>query len=158
MLPDYNLATWVEKKTKKEIIKWKGACHVHHRLTVEEVKQAKKLAPGAPVIAHPECRDEVLELCDYVLGTSGMLKLAKELPEKELIIATEIGLVQRMQRENPDKDIYPVTVRMLCEYMKETTLESVRDALKDEKNKIEVDRKIREKAKVALLRMLEVKN
>ncbi len=156
MLPDYNLATWVEQQTDKEIIKWQGACHVHHRLTVEEIQQAKKLAPKAPVIAHPECRDEVLQHCDYVLGTSGMLKIAKELKDKELIIATELGLVQRMQRENPDKDIYPVTVRMICEYMKETTLESVRDALRDRKNVIEVDSDIAKKARTSLTRMLEV--
>ncbi|MBN2134746.1 MAG: quinolinate synthase NadA [Acidobacteria bacterium] len=156
MIPDINLANWVEKQTSKKIIKWNGACHVHHRLTAKEIMDAKKLAPNAPVIAHPECREEILELSDYILGTSGMLKLAKEIKDEELIIATELGLVQRMQRENPDKKIYPVTVRMICEYMKETTLESVRDALKMEQHKIDVPEEIRVKAYKSLDRMLSV--
>jgi quinolinate synthase len=156
MIPDINLANWVEKQTSKKIIKWNGACHVHHRLTAKEIMDAKKLAPNAPVIAHPECRTEILELSDYILGTSGMLKLAKEIEDEELIIATELGLVQRMQRENPDKNIFPVTVRMICEYMKETTLESVRDALKLEQHMIEVPEEVRIKAYKSLDRMLSV--
>ena len=86
-IPDRNLAHWIAKNTKKEVIAWDGFCHVHDRVTTADVAMARQEHPYALLIAHPECRLEVLELADHVTSTSGMLRFAKSSDAKEFIIA-----------------------------------------------------------------------
>jgi quinolinate synthase len=156
-VPDRNLAAWIAKNSKKEVISWDGFCHVHDRVTPEDVVKARQEHPDALFIAHPECRIEVLEMADHVTSTSGMLRFAKSSDAKEFIIGTEIGLLYRLRKENPEKTFYPLRKDMVCPNMKKTTLKSVLRALETMTNEIKVPEEIRIPAKRALDRMLEIK-
>ncbi len=153
-IPDRNLSAWAQKNTKKQIIAWDGFCHVHDRVTGNDVLNARNKYPDALFMAHPECRMEVLELADHVTSTSGMLRFARSSESKEFIVGTEIGLIHRLKKENPDKMFYPLRKDMICPNMKKTTLNSVLAALKEMKNIIKVNEDIRIPAKRALDRML----
>lgn len=155
-IPDKNLSQWAAKNTKKQVIAWDGFCHVHERVTTEDVKAAQREHPKAVVMAHPECRIEVLDMADHVTSTSGMLRHAKSSSEKEFIVGTEIGLLFRLRKENPDKAFYPLRKDMICPNMKKTTLNSVLRALQQNNFIIKVPEHIRVPAKKALDRMLEV--
>jgi len=156
-IPDRNLSMWAQKNTKKQVIAWDGFCHVHDRVTKEDVLKARKEYPDAVLMAHPECRPEVLDLADHVTSTSGMLRFAKSSDAKEFIVGTELGLMHRLKKENPDKVFHPLRRDMICPNMKKTTLNSVLNALKEMKNIIKVPEEIRIPAKKALDRMLEIK-
>ncbi|MBI4698779.1 MAG: quinolinate synthase NadA, partial [Nitrospirae bacterium] len=156
-IPDRNLAQWIARNTKKEIIAWDGFCHVHDRARTEDVLKARQEHPEALVIAHPECRIDVLEMADHVTSTSGMLRFAKSSGAREFIIGTESGLLYRLRKENPDKLFYPLRRDMVCQNMKKTSLDSVLEALETMTNIIKVPEDIRIPAKNALDRMLEIK-
>ncbi|MEK6581929.1 MAG: quinolinate synthase NadA, partial [Nitrospirota bacterium] len=156
-IPDKNLAMWAARNTKKQVIAWDGFCHVHERVTPEDIKKARAEHPGAVVMAHPECRLDVLEMVDHVTSTSGMLRYAKASSEKEFVAGTEIGLLYRLRKENPEKVFYPLRKDMICPNMKKTTLKSVLRALREDNYIIKVPEHIRVPAKRALDRMLEIK-
>ncbi len=158
MLPDMNLAQYTQRfYPDKKIIYFEGFCPFHHFLTPEEVVRAKKERPQAVFIAHPECRPEVIDLADYVASTSGMLKLAKELPDKEFIIGTEIGLLYPLQKENPEKKFYhPSPEKMVCVSMKKISLEDVLNALENMEYEVNLPEETINKAHTAVKRMLEV--
>lgn len=156
-IPDRNLSLWAAKNTRKKVIAWDGFCHVHERVSPDDVKKARAEHPKALVMAHPECRLDVLEMADHVTSTSGMLRFAKASLEKEFIVGTEIGLLYRLRKENPDKIFYPLRKDMICPNMKRTTLESVYKALKENTYLIQVPEDIRVQAKKALDRMLEIR-
>lgn len=155
-IPDRNLSAWAQKNTAKKIISWDGFCHVHDRVTKDDVYKARKEYPDALLMAHPECRLEVLELADHVTSTSGMLRFAKASDAKRFIVGTETGIIHRLKKENPDKEFYPLRKDMVCPNMKKTTLRSVFTALKEMRHVIKVPEDIRVKAKNALDRMLRV--
>jgi quinolinate synthase len=156
-IPDRNLAAWIARNTKKEVIAWDGFCHVHDRVTPADVAMARQQHPFALVVAHPECRIEVLEMADHVTSTSGMLRFAKSSDAEEFIIGTETGLLHRLRKENPNKKFYPLRRDMVCPNMKKTSLKSVLRALETMTPEIKVPEEIRIPAKRALDRMLEVK-
>jgi len=156
-IPDRNLSMWAQRNTKKQVIAWDGYCHVHERVTPEDVKKAREEHPKALVVAHPECRPDVLDLADHVTSTSGMLRFSSASSAKEFIIGTEIGLLYRLRKENPDKIFYPLRRDMICPNMKKTTLNSVLRALKENTYIIKVPEEIRIPAKRALDRMLEIR-
>lgn len=156
-VPDQNLGQWVKEKTEKEVILWPGYCLTHHRVTAEDVQQARAQYPEALLMVHPECRPEITELADAVLSTGGMLALAQETSADTIIVGTEMGLVYRLQKENPDKQFYLLSQGLICPNMKYTTLEKIAQALKTMTPQITVPERIREKAAVALERMLKVR-
>lgn len=156
-VPDRNLALWAARNTKKEIIAWDGFCHVHDRVRSQDVNRARAEHPKALLMAHPECRLEVLEMADHVTSTSGMLRFARASSEKEFIVGTEIGLMYRLRKENPDKIFYPLREDMVCPEMKKTTLDSMLRALKENRYLIKMPEEIRISAKKALDRMLEIR-
>ena len=155
-VPDKNLGHYISTKTKKKIILYPGYCITHDRLTAEEVKQARINYPEAKVIVHPECRPEVVELADVVLSTSQMIRYAKESPATTFLIGTEMGLLHRLHKENPQKIFYLLSPSLICANMKRTRLETVIETMKLKKNRITVPEDIRLKAKRALERMLAV--
>jgi quinolinate synthase len=108
-------------------------------------------------MAHPECRIEVLDMADHVTSTSGMLRFAASSSAKEFIAGTEVGLLYRLRKENPDKVFYPLRKDMICPNMKKTALKSVPRALKENSYIIKVPDNIRIPAKRALDRMLAIK-
>ncbi len=156
-VPDRNLSQWAQKHSNKKIITWDGFCHVHDRITIQDVSKARKLYPNALLMAHPECRIEVLEAADHVTSTSGMLRFAKASSAKEFIVGTETGLIYRLKKENPEKIFYPLRKDMVCPNMKKTTLKSVLNSLQKMEHLIKVTENIRVPAKKALDRMLEIK-
>ncbi len=156
-VPDRNLSAWAQKNTGKKIITWDGFCHVHDRVRAEDVERARAEHPDALVMAHPECRLEVLERADHVTSTSGMLRFARQSDAKEFIVGTEVGLLYRLRKENPDKVFYPLRKDMICPNMKKTRLESVLRALKEMTHEVKVPEEIRVRAVKALDRMLEVR-
>lgn len=154
-VPDKNLADWVKKHVpEKEIIAWNGFCPTHHMIKREDIIRAKEAHPNALVVVHPECRPEVIELADHVASTSGMVRFARASSRKEFIIGTEVGLLYRLKKENPDKVFYPVKKTMICPNMKITTLDSILTALKENQYVIKVPEDIRIKAHEAVQRML----
>jgi quinolinate synthase len=156
-VPDKNLSAWIAKNTKKEVIAWDGFCHVHDRVSTEDVVKVRAEHPGAVLLAHPECRIEVCEMADHVTSTSGMLRYAQSSDAGEFIIGTETGLMYKLRKDNPDKKFYPLRKDMVCPNMKKTSLNSVLHCLETETYKIKVPEEIRVPAKNALDRMLEIK-
>jgi quinolinate synthase len=156
-VPDKNLGRYVrEQVPEKDVILWDGYCVVHKRLTEEEVLKAKKMHPNAEFIAHPECRKEVLDLADYIGSTAGMIKYVKDCPSKEFIVGTEMGIIYKLSHDNPGKEFYIPTEQFICANMKLTTLGWVARSLEKMEYKITVPKKIADRARKALERMLEV--
>jgi len=156
MVPDMNLARYVAGRTKKRVDYWKGFCPTHQLLTPQEVQKLKDENPGSVFIAHPECRDDVLEIADEIRSTSGMYEFAKKTASQTIIVGTEMGILYRMIKDNPGKKFVLASKNLICPNMKITTLEDLRDALRDLKPRITVEESIRLKAKRALDRMLAV--
>jgi quinolinate synthase len=158
-VPDGNMGRYLQRLLpQKEIVLWKGVCPTHHRLRAAQVLEQKRLHPRAKFIAHPECRLEVLDLADAVKSTTGFLRYAKESDATEFIVGTEVGIIPRLETENPLKQFYPASEQMVCPNMKMTTLEDLRDVLEREpaENEIEVPEAIRVRAVRSLERMLAI--
>jgi quinolinate synthase len=156
-VPDGNLAKYVARHAKKEIIPWNGYCYVHDRYTPEEVLEARRLHPEAEVLVHPECRPEVIDLADYVYSTSGMGRHAQRSNASGFIIGTEVGMLYRLKKENPNKEFYPLSEKAICENMKKTDLGKVLMALQTLEPQVKVPEEISNKARRSIERMLAVK-
>jgi quinolinate synthase len=153
--PDKNLARYVSTKTDKKIISWDGYCPSHAYILPEHIARQKKKYPAAEVLVHPECKLEVIKLAHQVLSTEGMCKYVKESASRQIIVATEVGLLYRLKKENPDKEFYPASPQAVCPTMKLTTLEKILWSLEDMKERIIVPEEIRHQAKKAIDGMLE---
>lgn len=154
--PDRNLAHFVSKQTKKEIIPWPGYCITHHRISPDDVGRARRAHPDAPVIVHPECRPEVVEQADAVLGTGGMIRFVKETEAAEIIVGTEVGMLYRLRRERPDLKFYLLSSGLLCPDMKYTTPDKIVSSLEKMQYRITVSQGIQDRAAGALQRMLDI--
>ncbi len=154
-LPDKNLGHWVQRHTSKEIILWEGHCPTHQRIMTQDVMRLKARHPKAAVMVHPECTPEVIDLADQVLSTGGMIRWARRADADEIIVGTEVGLIHRLKKENPDKTFHPISMLSTCPNMKRITLEKVAWALEDEQYPIEVPEEIAARARRAIERMLE---
>jgi quinolinate synthase len=155
-VPDANLAKYVMRYSGKKIIPWNGWCYVHARFTAEGIKEAKRLHPDAKVIVHPECVPSVIDLADQVCSTTGMIGYVKKSPVKEFIIATEIGLIERLKLEAPEKKCFQAPPGGTCIQMKKNYLELVLESLEKEQFRVTVPEDIRVKAKEALDKMLDL--
>jgi quinolinate synthase len=153
-VPDRNLAAHVQSQTRKSIIAWDGNCYVHQQITPEQIAAVRAALPHVKILAHPECRQDVLALADAVLSTSGMVRYAKESEAQEFLVVTECGLSDRLLLEVPRKRFYKSC--KLCAYMKMITLEGTRDALRDLAPEITLPEDVRVRAAHALERMLEL--
>lgn len=156
-IPDGNLGRYVaEQVPEKNVILNNGYCPVHHAMTIEEVKAAKKLHPNAKFLVHPECVKELLDEADYIGSTAGIIKFVEQSDESEFIIGTEIGVLYELKKKNPDKRFYTLNENQICHDMKSNTLEKIYDVLKNETNQVEMDEKCRKDAMRPLVRMLEL--
>jgi len=155
-VPDGNLAHWVAEQTIKEIIPWDGYCVTHQRVTINDVEQVRHAMPEAVITVHPECQPDIVNLADFVGSTSAMLKFARESEHENIIVGTEMGILHRMQKENPYKKFYLLSKGLICPNMKKISLEKVALALETMEPKITVPEDIRKKAETVLERMLEV--
>lgn len=156
--PDNNLANFVAKQTKKEIIPIPegGHCYVHKMFHVGDVVFKKEKYPNAEVIVHPECSKDVQELADKVLSTGGMINQVKNSDSNEFIIGTEVDLITRIRREIPEKKCYTLLDEAICKTMKLHTLDKVKNSLENEKYEIFVEDEIAKKSLKAVERMIEV--
>jgi len=154
-VPDQNLGHWVSRFTDKRIILWKGYCTVHHRIRAGDLRKVRDAHPRAKVLVHPECRPEVVDLADEVLSTGGMLRFVRSSGADSFIIGTEVGLIYRLQRENPGKTFYSVGKAMICVNMKKTGPEDVLRALQKGQFEISIPEETARRARGALDRMLQ---
>ncbi|GAB4369082.1 MAG: quinolinate synthase NadA [Deltaproteobacteria bacterium] len=156
MVPDRNLAHYVAKMSGRALSWWDGYCPTHDRLTLEAVRKAKAAHPDALLVVHPECPREVVERADAVLSTSGMYTYCRRSEAKEFLIGTEMGILYRLRKENPDKTFHLASRALICPNMKLTTLEDVREALVTLSPRVTVPEEIRVRALAALEAMLRV--
>ena len=153
-LPDRNLGRYVQQHTDKDVILWDGYCFVHDKLDAETLMEFKQRYPDAKVIAHPECRDELLKLSDHICGTGGMAKFAKSDGSKNFIVVTECGMTDKLRQDVPEKNF--LSFCNVCPYMKSTTLQLVARALITNQNEINLPQGIIRDARKAIDRMLAV--
>lgn len=155
-VPDKYLATYVSSQVGRQFILWNGYCPTHANILPEHIFQAKQLHPQAKVLVHPECSPELTALADVVASTEGMCRYAKESAETEFIIGTEIGIIYRMQKENPGKNFYPASDKAICPTMKRINLEKVLRSLTDLVHEITIPQDIMDKARLSIERMLKI--
>jgi quinolinate synthase len=167
-LPDMFLGSYVAKVTgRKNMRIWAGECHVHAGITSEDVTKKLNSMHDAEFVIHPECSCTTPMIYDVangnyndnkvsILSTEGMLNHVSKSNSKNFVVATETGILYRMKKENPDKTFIPASEKAECQYMKMITLEKVYDTLMNEKNVITVPKKIADKARLAIDRMLEI--
>ena len=153
-LPDRNLGANMTAKLGRPMSLWSGCCPVHDHITLESIREARAAHPDAEVLVHPECRPMIVEAADAALSTGGMLRHVSESLFKEFIIGTELGIIHRMQRENPDKVFHPLLPQVVCPDMKKITLENVLAALQGKCEEIVLDPEIMAAALVPIERML----
>ena len=156
-IPDNNLGRYISTLVpEKEFIFNDGFCHVHTSIHRENVEEAKKLHPNAPVLTHPECTADVLEISDFIGSTSEILDYATKSDAKEFIIFTEMGIFFELEQKNPDKRFYSVGHRQFCPNMKKITLEKVVRAMEEMEPEVTMDEELRVKANAPLVKMLEL--
>lgn len=160
--PDRNLGNYIKSVTgRDDMVVWDGACHVHEEFSVEKILELKKAHPGAPVLAHPECKKTVLLTADYIGSTAALLKYASTSPADTFIVVTESGILHQMQKENPGKRFIPAPPVDStcgcndCRYMKLVTLEKIYRALRDEQPEVTIEEGLRRRAERSIRNMLE---
>lgn len=164
--PDYNLGSYINAVTGREMLLWQGGCHVHERFSVEAIVNMKKKHPQALVLAHPECKGPVLKVADVVGSTAVLLKYAVEHPDNEYIVATEAGILHEMQRKCPSTSFLPVPPEVSeatvgcscneCQYMKMNTMLKLYNTLKYEWPEVDVEEEVAREAVKPIERMLEL--
>lgn len=156
-IPDQNLARYVAGKLPdKEFIFHDGYCPIHQQITREELLAAKGEHPRAKVLTHPECKQDILELSDYIGSTSQIIDYATDSDEDEFIICTEMGVLYELEQKNPQKRFYVAGAGQICLDMKKNALEKLRDALINLQPEMIVPEAIARQAKIPLERMLEL--
>jgi len=156
--PDRNLAEYAAEKTGKTLIpipEW-GFCPTHLLFQPEDVSLMKQQYPGSVVIVHPECSAEMRKTADFVGSTSRMCRFARETPAETIIVGTEVGLLHRLRKENPQKQVIIAYKDAICPNMKLTTLDRLYVALKEEKHVVKIPEPIAAKARIALERMFQL--
>lgn len=164
--PDYNLGSYINSVTGRQMLLWQGGCHVHERFSPEAIVELKRQHPQAVVLAHPECKGPVLALADVVGSTAVILKHCVESPDKEFIIATEAGILHEIERQCQGKTFYPVPPEVSegtvgchcneCDYMKMNTLLKIYNALRYEWPQVDVPEAVRKEAVKPIERMLSL--
>ncbi len=158
-VPDENLGAWVMDQTGRKMDLWKGNCYVHVEFTRDSINKIKAEYPDALVVAHPECTQAVRLLADEVCSTEKMVTYCKEATTKNIIVVTESGMLHRLRRECPDKNLIAgPTDRCACadcRFMKMNTMEKLRDCLDKLDPQVEMEESLRKRAEAPLLLMLE---
>lgn len=158
-VPDGNLGDYINRMTEREMVLWDGACRVHDHYETEQLDRMKEIHPDAVVVAHPECRREMLEKVDFVGSTAAMLNYISQSDAKEFIVVTESGILYEMQRRNPDKilhTLYNGDPKHDCVNMKKNNLENIYNALLNEQPELVMDEELRQKALIPIQRMLDM--
>lgn len=158
-IPDRNLGRYVaDQVPEKNVILHDGYCPIHDHICADRVQKTQKAHPHALLLAHPECRLEVLKEADYIGSTSGIVHFASTNACQAFIIGTETGIFYKLKKNNPEKTFYPIDENQICLDMKLITIDKVYDVLKNERNEVHISEEIRRKALKPLERMLELGN
>lgn len=156
--PDQYLGAWVRSRTGRKLRLWPGYCHVHTRIDTDRILRLKEEHPGARFLMHPECgcMSTCLPLADEVLSTEGIVNHCRRSPDREFIVGTEVGILHRLRKENPDKTFYPAADEASCEYMKAITLDKLLESLEELRWRVEVPPEVARQARGAIERMLQI--
>lgn len=161
--PDKNLGNYIIQKTGREMLLWNGSCVVHEAFSLDKLIELHKKHPDAKIIAHPESETHILETASYIGSTSGMINYVKISSSNKFIVATEAGILYKMQQEVPNKMLIPAPSQedntcacSECGFMKMNTLQKVYDCLLNEAPEITISEEIRTKALIPIERMLEL--
>lgn len=161
--PDRNLGKYISKKTGRDMLLWDGSCVVHEAFSIDKLLKLYKKYPDYKIIAHPESEEHILNTATYIGSTAGMISFVKEHSQEKFIVATEAGILYKMQQEAPETELIPAPAKedntcacSECSYMKVNTLQKLYDCLLNESPQIDVPKDIREKALIPIQRMLEL--
>ena len=160
--PDYNLGNYLNSITGRQMVLWPGACHVHEQFSLEKILALKNEYPDADVIAHPECKQPVLHVADFIGSTSALLSHTRQSSKTRFIVVTESGVIHEMRKRSPQKEFIPAPPNDStcacneCSFMRLHTMEKLYRCLRDEQPEIIVDEEISKKAAKSILRMLEL--
>jgi len=161
--PDRNLGKYIMKETGRDMLLWDGSCVVHEAFSLEKLIKLHQENPEHIIIAHPESEEHILNVATYIGSTAGMINYVKKHSDQKFIVATEAGILYKMQQEVPNTELIPAPAKedntcacSECAYMKVNTLQKLYDCLKNESPKIEVSKEIREKALIPINRMLDL--
>ena len=162
--PDKNLGKYLITETGREMVLWEGSCIVHEAFSLEKLIDLHKKYPTAQIIAHPESETHILQVANYIGSTSGMINYVKESNQNIFIVATEAGILHKMQQDNPEKTLIPAPAKedntcacSECAFMKLNTLEKLYNCLRDESPEVKLEPHIIEKALIPIQRMLALK-
>ncbi len=159
-VPDENLGSWVMEQTGRPMTLWKGNCYVHVEWTHASITRIRREHPGAPLVAHPECTKAVRMLADEVCSTEKMVTYCQQSAAREIIIATEAGMIHRLKRECPEKLFIPAPTDHCrcneCRFMKMNTLEKLHDCMARLSPRLELSPEILQRARLPIERMLEI--
>lgn len=160
--PDRNLGNYINSITGRNMLLWDGACHVHEQFSLEKILDLKKKYPEADIITHPECKQPVIQVSDFVGSTAALLKYTITSDKKQFIVATESGVIHEMKKRSPDKEFIPAPPNDStcacneCSFMRLNTMEKLYNCLKYELPEIFVDEKVRKEAIKPIRKMLEL--
>src|SRR5580765_5525643 len=160
-LPDMYLGLWLEKVTGRKLNIWLGECHVHAGIRPADIERWQDEAPDAELLVHPECgcASQCMAFGNertHILSTEGMINFAKSSPKKRFLVATETGILHRLNKEAPEKRFEAISEKAICKYMKMITLEKLRDSLRDGVHRITVEPELAERARLAIERMVSI--
>lgn len=161
--PDKNLGNYLIKETGRDMVLWDGSCVVHEAFSLEKLIELYKKHPDAVIVAHPESETHILKTAQYIGSTSGMIAYIKSSPDTKFIIATENGILHKMQQEVPNKILIPAPSKedntcacSECAFMKMNTLEKLYNCLANETSEVLLEEEIRAKAQEPIERMLKI--
>lgn len=155
-VPDQHLGGFTADRLGKEFVLWPGYCPTHARLTPAQIATARAAHPEAKLMVHPECPKDIRDSADYVLSTGEMCREARESTQQSYLIGTEVGILHRLQTENPGKQFYPIRDDILCPNMKKTTPENLLHALQTLETPVQVEPLMAERARHAIEAMLAI--
>lgn len=160
--PDRNLGNYINSVTGRNMLLWNGACHVHEQFSLEKILELKAQYPEAEVITHPECKQPIIQVSDFVGSTAALIRYTAQSDKKQFIVATESGVIHEMKKQSPDKEFIPAPPNDStcacneCNFMRLNTMEKLYNCLKYEQPEILIDKDIQEKAVIPIRRMLEL--
>ncbi len=160
--PDRNLGNYINSITGRNMLLWDGACHVHEKFSLEKILELKAIYPEAEIITHPECKQPIIEVSDFVGSTAALIRYTTQSDKKQFIVATESGVIHEMCRQSPNKEFIPAPPNDStcacneCVYMRLNTMEKLYNCLKYELPEIHVDKEVQKKAVLPIKRMLEI--
>ena len=155
-IPDKHLGDYIDRRTDKDIISYGGYCPIHHRVNLHDLEKMRKKYPGAEILVHPTCKPEIRKKADFVGSVEKMLAYVQDTDSEEFLIGTEMGIIYRFKRENPEKKFYLLSPFLNCQNMKRNKVDKILNSLQNDEVEVKVNADIRERAEIPLKRMFNI--